>query len=578
MSITVTFDTAENCAKFASSIDMVLDAESSTINIPWERLSIAKADENAVSFVQDNNDVVKFIIQGDLSTDGLEELITIKEDMGEGFYLIETSHGLVVDGLVDSLDPVELSEFGLYDVSTLSSVSSGTPVMDPTSPEAQWARIRVASSYRPLKTSFSYYDSLVAKSTPEVYVVDSGVNWEHPEFENIVAEDFWKVPSLADFEDKLGHGTRVASCIAGKNVGIARDVKLLSVKIAEPESMPNLLDLGNALNAILKHATANPNTTRIVNISWFVDKNAWLESRFQALMDAGITIVAAAGNSGRDVSTTTPAGMIGSLTVGSIDKYDIPSGFNNIAPSDSGLITNYGLTLDIFAPGEEVLVAKADGTYVMNSGTSFSAGYVSGAAAQTAALFENSVPNPTLSEKIIDASTKDALLFDDDRFSENQNRLVYLIGAEDATKHLLDLYIGAFTPGTDIFTVPISLLIENQDFISLKPDETFTYDIEFEDEADSLLYSEFISLDQETHILTIINPAVAMPSGEILKMVRFKIISTSDTVSLPSAWLFFFQVDESIDIDDLEYDITRALSESNSTSVFLFNGQPEILK
>jgi subtilisin family serine protease len=578
MSITVTFNTAEHCTKFASCTNLISESESTTINIPWEKLSIAKADENAVSFVQDSDDLVEFILKGDLTTEGLEELITIKEDMGDGFYLVETTHGLIVNDLVDSLDPVTLTEFGLHEVSSLTSVTSGTPVVDPTSAEAQWARIRVASTYRPLKTSFSYYDSLVTKSVSEVYVVDSGINWEHPEFANVDGEDFWKVPSLNDFKDWQSHGTRVASCIAGENVGIAKNVKLYSVKIIEPGFMPTLLDLGNALNAILAQATANPNVTRIVNASWFVDENAWLESKFQALLDAGVTVVAAAGNTGIDIATTTPAGMIGSITVGSVDKYDIPSGFNSIAPSDSGLLTNYGLMLDIFAPGEEVVVAKADGTYAINSGTSYSAGYVSGAAAQIAALFENSVPNPLLLEKIIDVATKDALLFDSDNFSENQNRLIYLIGAEDTSKYLLDLYLGAFTTGTNEFVLPLSTVTDLQDFITLKPDESFVYSIEFEDEADSLLYSEFFSINQETRILTITKPTVDMPIDEILKMVRFKIISISDTVSLPSAWLFFFQVDESIDVDDLEYDITRALSESNSTSVFLSNFQPEILK
>jgi hypothetical protein len=61
-------------------------------------------------------------------------------------------------------------------------------------------------------------------------------------------------------------------------------------------------------------------------------------------------------------------------------------------------------------------------------------------------------------------------------------------------------------------------------------------------------------------------------------MVRFKINSVSDTVTLPSAWLFFFQVDETVEFDDLEYDITRALSEANSTSVFLSNTFLEIIK
>lgn len=571
MSVTVTFDTAENCASFASLTNLQVDPESTTINIPWEKLSIAKANPNAISFVQDNDDLVEFIIKGDLTTEGLADIITVTEDLSSGFLKIETRNGLVVNDLVDSLDPIVLSSFGLLGVTSLTSVDSGTQITDPNSTEAQWARIRVASSYRPLKSSFSYYDGLVTKSTSEVYVIDSGVNWAHPEFENVVAEDFWKAAAISDFEDKQGHGTRVASCIAGENVGIARNVKLYSVKIIEPGFMPNLTDLGAALDAILAQATANPNVTRIVNASWFIDENAWLESKFQALLDAGVTVVTAAGNTGIDIATTTPGGMIGSITVGSIDKYDIPSGFNSIAPSDSGLTTNYGLMLDIFAPGEEVVVATQDGSYAVNSGTSFSAGYVSGVAAQLAALFEDSIPNPLLLKKIIDTSTKDALLLDSDKFSENQNKLVYLVGTEDAASYLLDLYIGAFTTSVANLSVPLNTVLSNQDFVNLKPEEEFTWGIQFEDPSDEELYLPFVEIDQQTGVLTINKPTVAIPEGENLKMVRFKVISSSDTVAIPSTWIFFFQVDESLDDEAAEYDITRALSETNSTSVFLSN-------
>jgi subtilisin family serine protease len=571
MSITVTFNSAETCTNFAASTNLVAESDSTTIAIPWEKLSIAKANEGVISFAQDHAHLVEFILKGDLTAEGLSELITVKEDLGEGFYLIETAHGLEVHDLVDSLDPVALSSFGLHEVSSLTSVTSGTDVIDPKGPEGQWARIRVASSYRPLKTSFTYYEGLIDKSVPEVYVVDSGVNWEHPEFANVVAEDFWKAPSLEDFSDKQGHGTRVASCIAGENVGIAKHVKLYSVKIIEPDFMPTLLDLGNALNAILAQATANPNVTRIVNTSWFVDENAWLESKFQALLDAGVTVVAAAGNTGIDIATTTPAGMSGVITVGSVDKYDIPSGFNSIAPSDSGLTTNYGLMLDLFAPGEEVVVAKATGGYAKNSGTSYSAGYVSGVAAQIAALFEGSVPNPILMEKLVDVSTKDALLFDTEKFSENQNKLVYLIGAKDIGAYTLDLYIGSFTTAVDMLTLNLQVIMNNQDFTTLKPNEDFTWSIEFEDAADDELYSSFFEIDQTTEILTVTKPTIPLPTDETLKMVRFKVNCVSDTVVLPSTWLFFFQVDETLDDQTAEYDITRALSETNSTSVFLSN-------
>jgi len=78
MSITVTFDTAENCASFAAATNLEVEAEATTITIPWEKLSIAKANEGALSFAQDNPNVVEFILKGDPTAAGISELITIK--------------------------------------------------------------------------------------------------------------------------------------------------------------------------------------------------------------------------------------------------------------------------------------------------------------------------------------------------------------------------------------------------------------------------------------------------------------------------------------------------------------------
>jgi hypothetical protein len=257
------------------------------------------------------------------------------------------------------------------------------------------------------------------------------------------------------------------------------------------------------------------------------------------------------------------------LTVGATDRYDIPAGFNNIAPTDSGLTTSYGQRLDIFAPGDDVALATKTGGYMISSGTSVAAGYASGAAAQIAALFEDELPNPLLLTKVLDASTKDAILFDDDKFSANQNKLIHLIGTTDVQSNALDLYLGAFNVDTDLFNLDLNMVIDTSHYEKLLPSEAFTWSISFEQEDYDTLYREFIVLDSASGELVANKPTVSLDEGEIIRMVRFKAYATSDTVAIESPWILFFQVDQTIDPAAASVDITRALSETNSSSIFL---------
>lgn len=574
MHLNITFDTIENCANAAAFFKVPVDEGATALVIPWDMLTAAKAMAGVTNIDQVDDSVVEFIVQCDITDPKVSELIDSHVELGDGFYHVKSANGLELANVVTSLDPVEIINIGLHEVSTTLGVS-GKSVIDPLSTDGQWARIRVASTYRPLLSSFTYYDNVVNKSKPELYILDTGINWEHSEFAQLDHDDFFKASSCADFNDNVGHGTAVASCAAGYNVGVARNIKVRNVKISDFDttvvSNISLLDLHNAITAIINEVGQNPNVTRIANMSWSMPKNSFVESRITALVNAGVTVVAAAGNTGTDIELITPAGMANVLTVGAIDKYDIPAGFNNIAPSDSGLTTNYGLYLDMFAPGDNVVVADAkDPTgYIMSSGTSFSAGYVSGVAAETASLFLDNIPHPTLMEKLLDLSTKDAILFDDDRFYANENKIAYLISAMDAQSYALDLYMGAFTATTDVINLDSNTIIDVAPWLQLNPDSQIVWSVSYEDEATEAAYGEFITIDPATGYLTVTKPTVELPVNETINMVRFLIHATHDSIVLDSPWMFFFQVDGTVDESVIENDITRALSETNSTSCFI---------
>lgn len=576
MDIRVTFKTIEDKNDFATRWNIAFDGEEKYLDLPWELLGQAKKCTRTSSIVQ--LDAVKehvFIVNGKLSA--IELLATVIKDMGGDWYLVKTKKAIALSKKVKSIDVNDHPIKFLGNVVTLNDFNGTEPtVIDPTLPEAQWARIRIASTYRPLSTNYTLHD-ITYQVKPEIYVMDSGINFDHEEFDdpNLEKIDFWT--AFGDnFADDLGHGTAVAACAVGKYMGITSYAKIMNMKIGGGDTEGNaysvsLLQLGEAIDAILTEVQSSPLTTRIVNMSWGVSQSDWLDSKVQSLIDAGVTVVCAAGNSGISVDDISPAGIPAAITVGAIDKFDIPAGFNNISPSDSGLTTAYGLSLDIFAPGDNVVIADHShlNGYLVASGTSFSSPYVAGVAAQIAAINDTPVLHTQLKEIIMNTAIEHALLFEDDRFSENQNRLLHVITADSLAEYKNTnavSYLGVHEDDSAI-VADLNSSLNVTDFIAIFPDDAFSYSVIVDD--DNKEYAKFIKCDPVTGLLTIDKPDIELPDDIVLQMVSFIGIAENAKVKITSNTIFFFYNNPLYD-DNVDSDITLALSEVNSISFFAF--------
>jgi len=325
---------------------------------------------------------------------------------------------------------------------------------------------------------------------------------------------------------------------------------------------------------------ANPNKTRILNVSWGVARSAYLDAKFESLMSAGVTVIAAAGNSGIDVELVTPAGINGCLTIGATDKYDIPAGFNNISPSDEGLTTGAGLSLDLFAPGESVMIAHTIGAgapYGITSGTSLSAPIVAGIAGVIGSMNDDMVSAQAMKEMILGTATENALLFEDSTFTEEQNKLAHVFTADPlATYKDADMvsYLGVANANDgDAIVIDLNSTLDLSKWKKLYPNDEFTYSIEFLDESIKAKYNEYIDVDSVSGSVRIETAkGVLLPADTALEMVEFKALATSVKAKVESNTIFYFHSNSWSDqsaYDTLEADVTLALTDVNSISFFI---------
>lgn len=207
----------------------------------------------------------------------------------------------------------------------------------------------------------------------DVYIMDSGIEATHPEFVETNIVNIYSV--TGEFSDTNGHGTAIASVISGKTCGIT-NATLKIVKIFSNSHETTEHEFLDAIDAIINDH--EDNSFSVLNCSWSIPKNEWVEHKLRVLEDEGVFIIAASGNSGTEIEDVTPAGMLDVITVGAYNQNLNPCNFSNYTGiiSTTGNAVNHG-ELDGWAPGENIYAASLNGGYGFCAGTSIAAGITS---------------------------------------------------------------------------------------------------------------------------------------------------------------------------------------------------------
>ncbi|MFI6737849.1 S8 family serine peptidase [Nonomuraea sp. NPDC050451] len=219
----------------------------------------------------------------------------------------------------------------------------------------------------------------------KVAVLDTGIDATHPDLAGRVAAraDFTEVQ---DARDVIGHGTHVASTIAGSGAasdgryrGVAPGVTLLDGKVCESTWCTDSAVLAGMQWAAEQGA-------RVVNLSLGSPDTPGtdpLEEALQTLSERyGTLFVTAAGNYGADRTLISPGTADAALAVGAVSKAGEQAGFASRGPRAG----DDGLKPEITAPGVDITAARGkdspgDGSYVAMSGTSMATPHVTGVAA-----------------------------------------------------------------------------------------------------------------------------------------------------------------------------------------------------
>ncbi|MFH3940774.1 S8 family peptidase [Acinetobacter nosocomialis] len=273
-----------------------------------------------------------------------------------------------------------------------------------TQTNPDWGLDRIDQKALPLNSTYSYSQTGTGTTA---YIVDTGILSTHQEFSGRVLSGYTAISDGNGTTDCNGHGTHVAGTVGGTTYGVAKNVKLVPVRILGCDGSGASSNVIAGLDWILK----NGSKPAVVNMSLGGAASSSLDSAVENLYNNGYVMVVAAGNSNTDACTSSPARTSNAITVAATDNTDTRASYSN-----------YGSCVDIFAPGSQInssWIGSNTATRVLN-GTSMATPHVAGVVAELLQSTPTATPQ-TITSNLLNQATSDVVK----NPSGSPNRLLY---------------------------------------------------------------------------------------------------------------------------------------------------------